>query len=114
MKVDDDFAWARLVPDGELLYRDEFSLFLIQVKSDSEFGALLNNDPTEFYRQHIPEILGEEKDVRAIVIRENAEIPANPRHTSQTAEVAPGNSATVMAIQHKYPEDMVEKRPWGS
>jgi len=110
--VNDDFAFAQLKPDGEMLYDDEFSLFLIQVKSDSEFGALLNNDPTEFYRRNIRDILGDETDVRATVVRANAEIPANPRHTSQIVATQPGNSATVTAVQYKYPKDM--RQPPGS
>jgi hypothetical protein len=59
-----------------MLYDDEFSLFLIQVKSDSEFGALLNNDPTEFYRQNIRALIGDEKEnVRAMVLRVCGHVP---------------------------------------
>ena len=107
MRVNDNFAFSELKHDGDVLYDDEFSLFLIQVKSDSDLGALLNNHPTEFYRQHVQDILGDETDVRATVIRTNAEIPANPRHTSQIVATQPGNSKTVTAIQYKYEKDMV-------
>ena len=107
MRVNDNFAFSQLKHDGDMLYDDEVSLFLIQVKSDSDFGALLNNDPTEFYRQHVRDILGDETDVRAVVVRANAEIPANPQHTSHIVGTQTGNSATVTAIQYKYEKDMV-------
>jgi hypothetical protein len=103
----EDFAYTKLRPEKQALYPDEFSIFLVQVKSETDAGRQLHNDPVEFFRRHIPEMLGDETDVRAMVLRVNAEISANPRHRSEVWVSYPGGSKTAVGIQYKYDRDMV-------
>jgi hypothetical protein len=101
-----DFAWTRLVPEGKALYTDRFSTYLVHVKSDSAAGHQLLADPVGFFKDNIQEMgLGDEPDVRAMVLRVNAEVPANPRHRSEVWMVYPG-SKTAVGVQFKYKEDM--------
>jgi hypothetical protein len=99
---DKEFAYTRLVPEdsGGLLDEDEFSVFLVQVKSDSDIEEL--NDPLTVLRREIPEMgIGEDPDVRAQVLRVNAEVPANPVRRSAVWMVYPG-STIVVGVQYKY------------
>lgn len=101
-----NFKWSRLVPEEPPLYPDDFSTYLVQVKSDSPEGQQLLTDPMGFFREHIKEMgISEETDVRAMVLRVNAEVPANPRHRSEVWTVYPG-STTAVGVQFKYKEDM--------
>ena len=84
------------------LHDDGFSVFLVQVESDTPIGRELLRNPLGVLRTiddidvDIPE-----KDVRAVLVRVNAEIPANPRHRSELWMVAPG-STTAVGIQFKH------------
>ena len=107
MPSDEHFAWTRITPEGQALYPDEFSMFLVQVKSDTDIGRELLTDPISTLRERIPEMgLGDETDVKAMVLRINAEVPANPRHRSEVWITYPG-STTAVGIQFKYEKDMV-------
>jgi hypothetical protein len=111
-------AWTKLSPDRwtkrtfrgkdrdpekgdkeETLRRDEFSIFLVQVESDKPIGKELLRDPLSVLRKIDVEI--PETDVRAMVLRVNADIPANPRHRSELWMVIPG-STTAVGIQFKH------------
>jgi hypothetical protein len=103
-KISDDFAWTRLEPVEQALYEHTFSIFLVQVKSDSEIGRQLLTDPLAVFRDNIPEMrIAEAPDVRAMLLRVNAEIPANPVHRSEVWMVYPGTT-TAVGVQYKYTE----------
>ena len=101
------FQICRAQPDGPLIYDDTFSVFLVQVKSDSREGRDLHNDPIEFSRRKAPKVLEGEENVRAMVLRANAERSANPRHRSEVWIVIPDNSKTAVGAQYTYDRDMV-------
>lgn len=104
--ADEEFAWTRLTPEGQALYPDDFSVFVVQVKSDTDIGRALHNDPIGVLREQIPEMgLGDDPDVRATVLRVNAEVPANPRHRSEVWIAIPG-STNAVGVQYKYTRDM--------
>jgi hypothetical protein len=80
-----------LPPDAAGVRREApFEVFLIDVKSDSDIGRRAHVDPVLVFAENIRE-LGLDPDtlrktrqeVRATILRTNAEIPANPfwRHT---------------------------------
>jgi hypothetical protein len=97
----EDFAWTLLEPAETGLYDHTFSVFLVQVKSESEIGRQLLVDPLSVLRK-IPEIgIGDDPDVRAQVLRVNAEVPANPVRRSEIWMVYPG-STTAVGVQYKY------------
>ena len=103
-----DFDYVEITPKGPL-YQDEFRIFLVQVKSDSAAGHALLVDPIPFLRDNIPELSGllaKEANVRASVLRVNAEISANPRHRSELW-VAYEGSTNAIGLQYKYERDMV-------
>jgi hypothetical protein len=101
-----DWAYTRLASEAPL-YRDEFSIYLVQVDSETDAGRELLVDPIDFFRRNIPEMgLGEETDVRAMVLRVNAEISANPKHRSEVWLTIPG-STNAIGLQYKYDRDMV-------
>jgi len=104
---DRDFDWVELKP-GRSLLRDDlgFRVFLVQVISDTDNGHLLHDDPLTFFRENIPDmrIPDEADDVRAMLLRVNAERPSNPRHRSEVWAVIPG-STTVAGLQYKHPND---------
>jgi hypothetical protein len=105
-----DFAYIEITPKGPL-YQDEFSIFLVQVVSESKAGGELLVDPIRFLRRNIPELrvlLAKDADVRASVLRVNAEISANPRHRSELW-VAYGGSTNAIGLQYKYDRDMTQK-----
>jgi hypothetical protein len=106
-EYNESFAYTELKPAGQALYPDDFSIFLVQVKSETDAGRELHNDPLDFFRRNIPELLGGEKDVRATVFRVNAERSANPKHRSEVWITYPGNSKTAVGIQYKYDRDMI-------
>ena len=101
----EEFAWSRLEPaePDRLLYDHTFSVFLVQVKSDSEIGTQLLTDPLTVFRERIPEMEIDGPDVRAQVLRVNAEVPANPVRRSEVWMVYPG-STTAVGVQYKYRE----------
>ena len=107
---DRDFGYAKLVPEdpGRLLDEDKFSVFLVQVKSDSDIGREELNDPLTVLRREIPEMelppkeeRGQPPTVRAQVLRANAEVPANPVRRSMVWMIHPG-STTAVGVQYKY------------
>jgi hypothetical protein len=103
-REDDEFAWTRLVPAEpyDLWDEDPVALFLVQVKSESETGKWLLNDPLDLFREKIPEMgIGDGQDVRAQVLRVNAERPANPVRRREVWIVYPG-STTAVGVQYKY------------
>jgi hypothetical protein len=101
----EDFGWCRLVPEKpeQLAYEDSFSVFLVQVKSDSEVGRALLTDPLTVLRENIPDMGIDDEDVRAQILRVNAEVPANPVRRSEIWMVYPG-STTAVGVQYKYKE----------
>ena len=102
-----EFGWVELTPDGGPgLPREDlqFRVFFVQVKSESESGQALHNDPIPFLRENIPEMQIPEEDVRAMLVRANAERSANPRHRSEVWAVIPG-STTIVGLQYKHPND---------
>lgn len=98
----EDFYSTRLIPEGEV--PDQvFSVFLVEVKSESEIGKRMLVDPLPVLRERVPGMnIGE--DVRAQVLRVNAERSANPHRRSEVWAVFPGSTHAV-GIQYKYPED---------
>ena len=105
----EDLAYTRLVPPdwpGNArpgLYEPRFEVFLIHYKSDSELGALANNDPLRFFREFIPEIarhLDRDEDVRATLVRINAERPANAMWIRRMVQVI-GGSTTIFISDYK-------------
>ncbi len=113
-----DFAYIELTPEGPpstsgrvgRLYQDEFSIFLVQVVSESEAGRALLVDPIPFLRDNIDELRDRlaVKDVRASVFRVNAEISANPKHRSEVW-VAYKGSTNAIGLQYKYNRDMTKQ-----
>ena len=101
-----DFHVTRLTAE-EPLYKDEFSIFLVQVKSESEAGHALLVDPIAFFQENVPEMgLRKGPDTHAMVLRVNAEISANPRHRSEIWVSYPGSTRAV-GLQYKYEKDML-------
>jgi len=103
-----DFAYTELKPTEQAIYPDDFKIFLVQVKSETDAGHELHNDPIEFLGRNVPELLEGETDVRAMVLRVNAERSANPHHRSEVWIAIPGGSKTAVGIQYKYDRDMLE------
>jgi hypothetical protein len=107
MATDDEFYWTELVHDPKRLGavpEQVFKVFLVQVKSDTDLGKRMLNHPLEVLRERVPEMqIGEGPDVRAQVLRVNAEIPANPVRHSAVWIVFPG-STNLVGIQYKYQE----------
>jgi hypothetical protein len=97
-----ELGYTRLVPEdpGQLLDEDEFSVYLVQVKSDSDIGREDLNDPMRFLRERT-DIKIDDSDVRAQVLRANAEVPANPVRRSTVWMIYPG-STTAVGVQYKY------------
>jgi hypothetical protein len=108
---DDEFGWARLTPetDEQLRYEDRFSVFLVQVKSDSETGRLLHTDPLTVLRERASEMGLADPDVRLQVLRVNAERPANPVRKSAVWIVYPG-STTAVGVEYKYEESETREK----
>lgn len=99
-----DFDWVELRPERTLLLPElGFKMFLVQVKSERDSGKFLHNDPLEFFRNEIPEMEVPHEDVRAMVLRANAERSANPRHRSEVWILYPG-STTAVGVQYKHAE----------
>ena len=84
-----DFAWRELDPRGGTWMRsddqdgplrpDTFRLFQVQVKSETDIGQRMLHDPITVLREKISEEeLEIPADVRAMVLRVNAEVPAIP------------------------------------
>ena len=108
----DDFSWTRLDPGEHTLYPHTYSVFLIQVESQSETGKQLLKDPIPVLRKKIPEMKlpARRKNVRATVLRVNAEIAANPIHRSEVWIIYP-YSATAVGVQYKYETDQTKAKP---
>jgi hypothetical protein len=109
--ANDDFEWTELKPERQLTRNGNpelgFRLFLCMAKSDTEQGRALHNDPIAFLRENADMGIGDD-DVRAMVLRVNAERSANPRHRAEVWMVIPG-STTAVGLQYKYPN--VESEP---
>jgi hypothetical protein len=103
-------TWTRLgVAKEGLLYPPTFAAFLIQVKSNTPIGRELHIDPLAVLRR-IPGIpIGRERNVRAILLRANAEEPANPVHRLEIWVIIPGSKLAV-GIQYKYNKDQTVAR----
>ena len=102
---EDEFFWTELTAAEVGGYQDTFKVFLVQVKSDTELGTQLLVDPLSVFRERIPEMgIGTDSDVRAQVLRVNAEISANPVRRSAVWIVIPG-STTAVGIEYKYKKD---------
>ena len=100
-----DFAYTELVPkEAGSVLDDEFKVFMVQVKSDTEIGRALHNDPLTVLRENAPDMGLEGDDVRAQVLRVNAERPANPVRRSEVWMVFPG-STTAVGVQYKYKDE---------
>jgi hypothetical protein len=100
----EEFFATRLKPEDEAPDQD-FSVFLVQVKSDSEIGTQMLVDPLSVLRERVPAMeIGEDPDVRAQVLRVNAEVPANPVRRSEVWIVYRG-STNAVGIQYKYRQD---------
>ena len=97
-----EFGYTRLVPEdpGQLLDEDEFSVYLVQVKSDSDSGREDLHDPMRFLRERTDIKIGD-SDVHAQVLRVNAEVPANPVRRSTVWMIYPG-STNAVGVQYKY------------
>lgn len=107
--AEQDFAWRELDVQGGTWMRaddedgplrpDTFRLYQVQVDSQSDIGKRMLHDPVSVLREktdiEIPE------DVRAMVLRVNAEVPANPKHRSYVFAGYPG-SMTLIGLQFKY------------
>lgn len=101
-----DFHVTRLTAEDPL-YEDEFSVFLVQVKSETEAGHALLVDPIAFFEENIPDMgLSKGPDTSAMVLRVNAEISANPRHRSEIWVSYPGSTKAI-GLQYKYERDML-------
>jgi hypothetical protein len=105
----EDFAWTRLRPAEGGLYEDTFSVFLVQVKSESDIGTRLLYDPLAVLREKIPE-MGIGEDVQAIVHRVNADIAVRRVHRTEVWFVYPpqpsvaSSRQTAVGVQYKYSE----------
>lgn len=99
---DDVLGYTRLVPENpeQLLDEDTFDVYLVQVKSNSEIGEEDLNNPLKFLRERTKIEIGD-SDVRAQVLRVNAEVPANPVRRSTVWMIYPG-STTAVGVQYKY------------
>ena len=105
----EDFAWTRVEPVEGALYTDDFSMFLVQVKSESDIGKRLLAEPLEVLREEIPEA-GLTEDSQATVLRVNAERQVFRVHRSELwivfpAEPSSASKRTAVGIQYKYAED---------
>ena len=98
-----EFDWVELTPERTLLRDHGFRMYLVQVKSESDWGKRLHNDPLDFFRSEIPEMGIPDEDVQATVLRVNAERSANPRHRSEVWMVYPGSTRAV-GVQYKHAE----------
>jgi hypothetical protein len=107
----EDFAWIELKPDyGQLLYRDSFRIFLLQVNSESEIGDLLLVDPLSVFREEIGIDL--EPDLQVSVLRVNAQMPHKPRRRTELwtfyerqSSSGATSAPTAVGLQYKYPAD---------
>jgi hypothetical protein len=121
---DPDFAWDRLDPaEGKLPGPPTLFVFQIDVKTDTDIGRALNNDPLKVFRDMLDKILPpvkvdpeteeqvgkladamdirDDNNVRVHVLRVNAERPANPTKKKAVAIKYPGNT-TVVVVEYKY------------
>jgi hypothetical protein len=100
-----DFAWVEFIPaeEGTLLWPRTFRVFQIDVKSDTEIGRALHNDPLSVLRDNLPREVGIDEETRAQVLRVNAERPANPVRRKEVWIVYPENT-TAVGVQYKYLE----------
>jgi hypothetical protein len=113
----DDLVYTRLVPPPPPedrrpgLYEQRLEIFLIHYKTDSDVGALANNDPLAFFEEFIPEIGNrirrDRRNVRATLVRMNAELPANAMWMHRVAQVI-GGSTTIFITDYKDEWDYEE------
>jgi hypothetical protein len=96
-------------------------VFQIDVKTDTDIGRALHNDPLKVFRDRLDDILPPVEtdvetrrqvhelsvamdigdDARVQVLRVNAERPANPTKKKAVAIKYPGNT-TVVVVEYKY------------
>ena len=115
--IDEEFAWTELNPppvDRRGQHTVPFRIFLVHVKTGpgTRHGTDVTNHPLGFLRDNIPEmgIPPEGEDVRAQLLRVNAELPANAQWIRMLATVK--NSPVHVTILHykdqeSYPDDPV-------
>ncbi len=108
-RVGRHLTWSRLEVPEEGLYPTTFAVFLIQVKSDTPIGRELHNDPIGVLRRIEGIPIGGDRDVRAILLRANAEQPANPVHHSLIVQIIPGSKLVVITT-YKYDKDQTVAR----
>jgi hypothetical protein len=102
---DREFAAVELTPvdPNALLGPPTFRVFQIDVKSDTDIGHLLHDDPLTALRENAPE-MDIDEGARAQVLRVNAERPANPVKRKEVWIVYPDNT-TAVGVQYKYLEE---------
>lgn len=100
-----EFGGTRLLPEdqAQLIDEDSFSVFVVHVKSESEIGKRMLDDPLTLLRENAGEMGIPDTDARAQVLRANAGVPANPVRRSEVWIVYPG-STTPVGVQYKYDE----------
>jgi hypothetical protein len=97
------FGSSRLVPENpeRLLGDPDFSVFQIDVKSESRFGRQAHHDTLEVLTRLD---MGIGRDWRVELLRVNAELPANPVRRSAIWFVHP-KSKTAVGVEYKYHKD---------
>ena len=106
-RLGEDLSWSLLEPAVQGLYPDPVSVFLIQVKSDSPIGQELHNDPISVFKRIDGIPIDDQTDVRATLLRANAELPANPVHRSEIWSIQPGNTLAA-GVQFKHATDQTQ------
>jgi hypothetical protein len=102
------FAWVELTPAerGKLTWPPTFRVFQIDVKSDTDIGRVLHNDPLSVLGNRLDKLPPDveiDEETRAQVLRVNAERPANPVKRKEVWIVYPDNT-TAVGVQYKYLE----------
>jgi hypothetical protein len=106
-RLGEDLSWSLLEPAVRGLYADPVSMFLIQVKSDSPIGQELHNDPISVFKRIEGIPIDDQTDVRAMLLRANAELPANPVHRSEFWGFQAG-STLAAGVQFKHNTDQTQ------
>jgi hypothetical protein len=100
------FAYTRLNPQQSVgPGTDHFSVFLVQVKSDSEEGHAMLMDPVRFLEENAPDMGLRKGETRAMVLRVNAEVRANPKHRIAVWAIYPGSTNAICIEYKQDPEE---------
>jgi hypothetical protein len=83
---------------------DHFRVFLVKVKSDTDEGRAMLHDPVAFLERNAKDMGLKKGETRAMVLRVNAEVPANPKHRNEVWAIYPG-STNAICIQYKEEPD---------